>query len=156
MFRLRFGGFALSLSLTALLPRLAAAEQLSSPACGTENLLAGKLPSSHQDTRGNLYLPTDGAVAPEGAQWDAPVGVTFDTGAGSLTYDLGQVFPVSAFVVQADANDSYKIFGSVDGSTGSFKMLGEVDSVLNIGHGLRTRTLNLGPNNVRYLRIGEP
>jgi hypothetical protein len=137
--------------------RAAAAESLMSPNCGTENLLAGKLPWAHQDTRGNLYFPTDGAVAPEGAQWDAPVGVTFDTAAGSLTYDLGQPMPVSAFVVQADANDSYKIFGSLDGSAGSFKMLGEIPDVLaSAGHGLRTRSLNLSPTVVRYLRIGEP
>ena len=43
-------------------------------------------------------LPTDEAVAPEGAQWDAPVGVILDTPAGSLTYDLGAVRPVSSFL----------------------------------------------------------
>lgn len=145
----------LPLGVVSLPAPARAAEPLMSPACGTENLLAGRLPWAHQDARGSLYFPTDGAVAPEGAQWDAPVGVILDTGAGSLTYDLGQAMSVSAYVVQADANDSYKIFGSLDGSPGSFKLLAEVDSALNLGHGLRTRTLNVNPALVRYLRIGE-
>src|SRR5437763_5350353 len=99
----------------AALARPAAAEPMMSPAsCGTENLLAERLPWAHQDVRGNLRLPTDGAAAPEGAQWDAPVGVILETPAGSLTYDLGEPKMVSAFVIQADANDSYKLFGSLD------------------------------------------
>src|SRR4051812_30166414 len=133
----------------------AAAEPLMSSSCGTENLLAGRVPWQHQDTRGSLFFPTDGAAAPEGAQWDAPVGIILETPAGSLTYDLGQLLPVSAFAVQADANDSYKIFGSADGTPGSFKQLAEVDSVVNVGHGLRTRTLAVNPTLVRFVRIGE-
>src|SRR5437867_78447 len=124
----------LAVTALAAASRASAAEPLMSPICGNDNLVAGRFPSAYQDTRGNLRLPTDGAVGPEGAQWDAPVGVTFDTPAGSLTYDLGQPTVVSAFAVQADANDSYKIFGSVDGAVGSFKLIGEVDSVLQIGH----------------------
>jgi hypothetical protein len=156
MLRLGTAGiFAVLLSVAAVRPA-AAADGLMSAACGTENLLAGRLPSSQQDVRGNLRLPTDDAVAPEGAQWDAPVTVLFDTPAGSLTYDLGQVMAVSSFVVQADANDSYKIFGSAEGTPGSFKLLAEIDSVVNIGHGLRTRTLTTNTSQVRFLRIGEP
>jgi hypothetical protein len=136
--------------------RASADQGLMSPVCGTENLISGKVPWAYQDVRGNLRLPTDGAAAPEGAQWDAPVGITFDTAAGSLTYDLGQPMPISAFVVQADANDSYKIFGSSDGTPGSFKLIIEADSVLERGHGLRTRTLTTNPTMVRYVRIGEP
>src|SRR5215471_1639933 len=157
MRRSQFASIFAVVTLSALLPAVPAGaeEPLMSPTCGTENLLAGRLPWAHQDARGSLYYPTDGAVAPEGAQWDAPVGVILETGAGSLTYDLGQPMPVSAFLVQADANDSYKIFGSLDGSPASFKLLAEVDSVLDRGHGLRTRTLNLNRTFVRYLRIGE-
>jgi hypothetical protein len=70
-----------------------------------------------------------------------------------VTYDLGQPTPLSAFMVQADANDSYKIFGSLDGSASSFKVLGEIDTVS--GHGLRTRTIVVNSAEVRYLRIGE-
>jgi hypothetical protein len=159
MLRLGFSrSFAVLWAAVVLLGGAAAsaAEPLMSSSCGTENLLLGRVPWQHQDTRGSLFFPTDGAAAPEGAQWDAPVGVIFDTAAGSLTYDLGQMMPVSAFAVQADANDSYKIFGSPDGAPGTFKLLAEVDSVLNIGHGLRTRTLVVNPTLVRFVRIGEP
>jgi hypothetical protein len=153
---LRSVAFWGTLLALAVAPRAHAAEALTSPACGTENLLAGKLPSGQQDMRGNMSLVTDGAAAPEGAQWDAPVTVTFDTPAGSLTYDLGGPTPVSAFSIQADANDTYKIFGSLDGSPSSFKVLGEVENVVTIGHGLRTRPLTIDTTMIRYIRVGEP
>jgi hypothetical protein len=157
MSSLRHVAFSGTLALCALgLSAPAAAEVLSSPVCGTENLLAGKLPSSQQDIKGNLRLVTDAQAAPEGAQWDAPVAVTFDTPAGSLTYDLGRPTPVSAFSLQADANDTYKIFGSLDGTPGSFKVLAEIDNVVSVGHGLRTRPATIATTMVRYLRVGEP
>jgi hypothetical protein len=134
----------------------ASAEDLASPSCGTENLLSGKLPSSQQDIGRSLRLVTDESAAPEGAQWDAPPAVVFDTAAGSLTYDLGRPTPVSAFSVQADANDTYKIWGSLDAAPSSFKLLVEVENVVGIGHGLRTRPVTIGTTMVRYLRIGEP
>jgi hypothetical protein len=163
MLGLRFAGvfgvipaLALVAPLLAAPGRAAAAEPLMSPSCGTENLLAGKRPVGFQDVHGNPFLPTDGAVAPEGAQWDAPVGVIWDTGAGAITYDLGQPMPVSAFVVQADANDTYKIFGATEDKPDGYKLLVEIENVLNVGHGLRTRSVNVTPTLVRYLRIGEP
>jgi hypothetical protein len=129
----------------------------SSAECTTEDLLARRLPIGRQDVRGDIRLPTDGTAAPEGAQWDAPVGVTLDTPAGSLTYDLGSVREVRSFMVQADANDTYKIFGAEDNQPGAYKLLVEVDSVVATqGHGLRTRTATIDPTPVRYLRIGEP
>ena len=133
--------------------------QLSSPApssCGTENLLAGRMPSSQQAMSRDLRLVTDGQVAPEGAQWDAPPAVLFDLAAGSLTYDLGRPVPVSAFAVQADANDIYKIWGSLDGTPGTFKFLADVDNVVASGHGLRTRPVTIPSTLVRYLKLGEP
>jgi hypothetical protein len=126
---------------------------LFTPDCTTDNLLARRAAAQRQDVRGNFWLVTDEAVAPEGAQWDSPVAVILDTPAGSVTYDLGQATSVSAFYVQADANDSYKIFGSLDGTPQSFKVLAEVD--IAQGHGLRSRTLTTNPTMVRYLRIGE-
>src|SRR5258708_835478 len=124
-----------------------------SPDCGTDNVLSRKLPVSRQDARGNLALVTDGSGAPEGAQWDSPVAIILDTGAGSVTYDLGQAVPLTSFVVQADANDTYKIFGSLDGTPQSFKPLAEIDIVP--GHGLRTRTAVINATPVRFVRIGE-
>ncbi len=103
-------------AVLALVPSARAAEALFTPDCTTDNLLARKAPSQRQDLRGNFWLVTDEAVAPEGAQWDSPVAIVLDTPAGSVTYDLGQPTSVSAFYVQADANDTYKIFGSLDGT----------------------------------------
>jgi hypothetical protein len=143
----------LAVALAAWPLAVAAAEPNYSPDCGSDNLLSRKAPSSRQDTRGNLALVTDGAAAPEGAQWDSPVAITFDTAAGSVTYDLGTATPLTAFVVQADANDTYKILGSLDGSPQSFKLLADIDIVP--GHGLRTRTAIINATPVRYVRIGE-
>ena len=63
---------------------------------------------------------------------------------------------VSAFLLQADANDSYKVFGATENTPSSFKLLTEIDSVVNQGHGLRMRPVRIEPTAVRYIRIGEP
>ncbi len=143
----------LGVVMAASVPSAHAAEALFTPDCTTDNLLARKPPAQRQDLRGNFWLVTDEAVAPEGAQWDSPVAIVLDTPAGSVTYDLGQPTTVSAFYVQADANDTYKIFGSLDGTPNSFKLLVEVDTVP--GHGLRGRTPTINPTLVRFVRIGE-
>jgi hypothetical protein len=123
--------------------------------CGTENLLAGKKPSQSQDIKGDVVLVTDGQVGAEGTVWDAPVGVILETPSAQLTYDLGEPREVSAIVVQADANDTYKVRGSLDGSPASYKVLAELANVVDRGHGLRTRALEVPPTTVRYLRFGE-
>jgi hypothetical protein len=134
----------------------AAAESFSSSAeCTTENLLANRMPSGRQDVRGDLRLVTDSSAGPEGAQWDAPVGVILETPAGSITYDLGSVRPVSSFLLQADANDTYKIFGADVDRPDAYKLLVEIDNVVSTGHGLRTRTVTIEATPVRYLRVGE-
>jgi hypothetical protein len=148
------GLFTLLLPLLLVRP---AAAQMSSAECGTENLIAGRMPSGQQDAHGDVRLVTDGRVATEGAQWDTTSVVEFlDTPAGSLTYDLGVVRSVSAFLLQADANDSYKVFGATENTPSSFKLLTEIDSVVNLGHGLRVRPVRIEPTAVRYIRIGEP
>jgi len=134
-----------------------AAAQMSSAECGTNNLIANKLPSANADSHGDFRLVTDGRAAPEGAQWDAAgTGVFLDTPAGTITYDLGIVRSVSAFVLQADANDSYKVFGAIENTPSAYKLLTEIEAVVNIGHGLRTRPVRIEPTAVRYIRIGEP
>ncbi len=132
----------------------------SSPAaaapCGPENLLAGRRPSATQQVLRHLALMTDGAVAPEGAQWDAPVVVTLEGGTSSVTYDLGRPRAISVLLLQADANDVYKISGSDDGTAASFKVLAEMANVVeSAGHGLRTRAVGIPTTTVRYLRVGE-
>ncbi|MEO8212105.1 MAG: discoidin domain-containing protein [Myxococcales bacterium] len=124
-------------------------------ACTTDNLLAGKRPSQLQDVRGEAGLITDGSVAPEGAQWDAPVGVVLETGASSVTYDLGQPTPITGLYLQADANDTYKVQGSPDGTPGSFKLVVEIENASDRGHGLRGRSVKIPAMTVRYLRVGE-
>jgi len=124
-------------------------------ACGTENLLAGKLPWQQHELRGNGAVVTDGAAGPEGAPWDASVAVQLDTRGAFLTYDLGQARSVSAFLLQGDANDSYTISGSLDGTAGSYRPLAEAVNVVDRGHGLRTRLIVEAPATVRFLRVGE-
>ena len=135
----------------AAFPSLAAA---AAP-CGTENLLAGKKPSASQAIKGDLGLVTDGNVAPEGADWNVPLGVTLENANSSVTYDLGEERTISAVVAQADANDTYKVMGSVDGSPASFKLLVELANVVSTGHGMRTRATQVPPTSVRYIRIGD-
>ena len=123
--------------------------------CGTENLLAGKMPSASQAIKGDLNLVTNGQAAPEGADWNSPVGVTLENATSSITYDLGEERTISAVVAQADANDTYKVMGSVDGSPASYKLIVEIANVVANGHGLRTRATQVPPTNVRYIRIGD-
>jgi hypothetical protein len=144
---------ALATASLAAAPVARGAEGLFSPNCTTANLVAHRLPVDSLAVRGNAGLVTDEHVAPEGAQWDSPVAIVFEMPSGVVTYDLGQPTPVSAFYVQADANDTYKIFGSLTGAPDSFKTLVEIDMVT--GDGLRGRTATVSPTVVRFLRIGE-
>ncbi len=57
-------------AMAAAVPSARAAEALFTPDCSTDNLLARKQPAQRQDLRGNFWLVTDEAVAPERAQWD--------------------------------------------------------------------------------------
>ena len=90
-----------------------------------------------RDVTGNPALVTDGNTVPEGAVWDGPAAIKLEGTAGSLSYDLGKPTPVSAFILQADANDSYKVSGSSDGKT--FNLLVQAANLVDRGHGMRTR-----------------
>jgi hypothetical protein len=117
-------------------------------------LLAGKRPIASPGVRGAVALATDEQRAPEGAIWNAPLAVILETGASSLTWDLGAPAVVRAAWLQADNNDSYTLFGSNDGQT--FRTLGRMGPVP--GDGLRGRTLDLGgarDEAIRFVRIGE-
>jgi hypothetical protein len=119
--------------------------------CPQGNLLAARQPWAWQDLRGRKELATDGVKAPEGTLWDAPLAVVLDTGVATITWDLGDVYPLAAAWIQADANDSYGLWGSIDGH--DFTALGNIQPVE--GHGLRGRALGLGGTRVRFLRFGE-
>jgi spermidine synthase len=130
-----------------------AAERAGVDSCSTANLLAGKLPKEQVEARGDAALVTDGAIVPEGAEWDAPEAITIDSRAGSLTYDLGQPTTVGAIFVEADANDLYLVSGSLDGAPGSFKLIAQAANVVEQGPGLRNRAMTIVPQRFRYLRI---
>jgi hypothetical protein len=120
--------------------------------CRPGNLLAGKAPRFWQDIRGDRALATDEAVAPEGSMWNSTPALTLETGAASLTWDLGAVYGLQAIYVQADANDVYHLWGSVDGR--QYRPLPQVDPTEGV-HGLRSRKLALGGVPVRFLRFGD-
>jgi spermidine synthase len=145
----------LSVASVASTADAAPAAAAAPAACGTENLLAGKLPSQQRELVGSPALVTDGAVVADGAQWDGPAGVRLEGAAGSITYDLGKPTSVSAIHLQADANDSYRITGSLDGQSGTFKQLIQAPNVVDRGHGMRSRSLQFAPETVRYIRVGE-
>ena len=86
--------------LLFLAPPLARADYSPVAACPIGNLLAGKRPVAWVETRRELDLLTDETVSPEGSMWDAPVAVLLDTGASSVTWDLGAPTTVSALAVQ--------------------------------------------------------
>jgi len=141
---------ATAIGIVALAP--ARAQDSSSPAaCPAGNLLANKRPARWQDVRGDVGLVTDSTITPEGAIWNAPLAVVLDTGASTLTYDLQATVSVQAVYAQADANDTYHVWGSADGS--AFRLLGRIEPVAD--HGLRGRTLSVDGAPVRYLRFGE-
>ena len=83
--RLRTIALLSTLGTLVLAARPAHAQQMTPATCGTENLLAGRLPSAQQAMSRDLRLVTDGQAAPEGAQWDAPPAVLFDLAAGAST-----------------------------------------------------------------------
>ena len=119
--------------------------------CPSGNLLAGKKPVNWKDTRRNRMMLTDGKVTVEGGIWNASEALLFDTGAATVTWDLGRVVNVSVLLAQADANDRYTFWGSVDGRR--YEELGKIGEVK--GHGLRRRALNINPKPVRFIRFGE-
>jgi hypothetical protein len=145
-----------SLLLTVpVLMSLAHAAPVAAAPCGSENLLAGKQPYALSHVNGNPAQLTDGVVGQEGAQWDAPIVVTLAKGTSTVTFDLGEPRQISALFMQGDANDIYKISGSMDGAEGSFRPLGEFPNVVLTGHGLRSRAVEITPATVRYLQIGN-
>ena len=145
----RLSCFLFLLTLSASLKARADYSPLA--ACPAGNLLAGRRPVAWIDTKRDLALLTDEAVTPEGAVWDAPAAVVLDTGASSVTWDMGEPTTISALAIQADANDTYTVWGSLDDR--DYRVLGRITPVPD--HGLRLRTIETGGVASRYLRIGE-
>ena len=149
------GGICFAFVLVLVLAQVAsaparAAEQAAT-SCPPGNLLAGKRPIAWRDIRGRLEAATDEVKAPEGAIWNTPLAAVLDTGAATLTWDLGATVALQAAWIQADNNDAYTLWGSDDGHL--WRSLGRVGPVPD--QGLRGRTLALGGTRARYLRFGE-
>src|SRR5664279_2306934 len=144
-------GLALVAALTVDRAARAAEHTAASGAseCNTSNLLAGRSPSAAQEVAGNAVLVTDGVIAPEGTPWDSPDAVRLAGTSAFLIFDLGGTHKVSALYLQADANDTYTISGSRDGKPGSFRVLTEFANVVDRGHGLRARSLQIEPTTLR-------
>src|SRR5262249_42687886 len=115
--------------------------------CTSDNLIAGKVPSQQRDVTGNPLLVTDGKAVQAGAVWDGPAAVKLESTAASLTYDLGKPTVVGALFLQADANDTYKVSGSSDGQT--FTLLVQAANLVDRGHGMRSRAMQIEPTTVR-------
>lgn len=121
--------------------------------CTSEDLLAGLAPWQQSGLRGAAALMTDQQAPPDGARWDAPAATQFDGASAGATYDLGAPRRIGALVLQADANDTYRLTGSIDGAPDSFRLIAEVANVVDRGPGLRTRAVQVMPVTARYLRI---
>ncbi|MFL5304762.1 MAG: fused MFS/spermidine synthase [Polyangia bacterium] len=150
-----------AVSVTARLLTVVLAASLASTAhaaasgtCDGTNLLSGRRPVASTAVTGDPALVTDGAVVAEGAVWDGPPMLKLQPG-GSLTYDLGQPRSIGAVYLEADANDTYTLSGSPDGSPGTFKVLTIVANVVERGPGVRARAVEVAPATVRYLRVGD-
>lgn len=147
---IRWASTSCSLVLLAALatpPALRA--QASAADCGAADRLAGRMATGHAGAAPALALLTDGQVLSEGAAWNSPGAVPL--GAGErFAFDLGDALPLRALLLQADANDSYLVEGSLDGV--AFERLGLLPELGEL-HGLRTRALGLAGAPVRFLRL---
>ena len=130
---------------------------MSSAECGTDNLIANRMPQrAARTSAATCAWSTDGQAAPEGAQWDAP-GRRVPGHARRLADLRPRVGAVGVGVRAAGRRQrQLQDFGATEDTPSAYKLLIEVDSVVNVGHGLRTRPVRIEPTAVRYVRIGEP
>jgi hypothetical protein len=123
----------------------------SSPACPAGNLLLGKTRWQWVNTPRSERI-NDGVAVNEGAVWNSVQAALLEVPTSTVTWDLGQVVPLHSAWVQADANDEYTIWGSVDAR--QFREIGRVQPLEGV-HGLRSRVVQLGGAAARYFRFGE-
>ncbi|MDX2015306.1 MAG: hypothetical protein SFW67_34255 [Myxococcaceae bacterium] len=90
----------------------------------------------------------DGRAEYEGAPWDSQLAAILQPD-GMLEWDLGEVKPVEAALIQGDNNDDFILWGSVDGSFFSPIWRAPQDAMA----GLRTRTTTTLKTQARYLRL---
>ncbi|MCA3011028.1 MAG: hypothetical protein INH41_01370 [Myxococcaceae bacterium] len=100
--------------------------------------------------RGVVRSPVvrDGRAEYEGAPWDSQLAAILQPD-GVLEWDLGEVKPIEAALLQGDNNDDFILWGSVDGSFFSPLWRAPQDAMA----GLRTRTTTSLKAQARYLRL---
>lgn len=84
----------------------------------------------------------------EGAPWDSQMAAILQPD-GMLEWDLGQTYPIEAALLQADNNDDFILWGSLDGNFFQPLWRAPQDAMA----GLRTRTTKNLKAQARYLRL---
>ena len=121
---------------------------LSLPALAADgNLLAGKAPTRFEGITEPQRI-TDGVAAPDGDEWRSTRTSVISPN-GFAIWDLGEVKPIRAALLQGDNNDDYLLEGSADGN--DWTALWRVHTVGDSGMQLRTiRSLD---GSARYVRL---
>ena len=118
------------------------------PALAAEgNLLAGKQPMRSEGITETQRM-TDGVAAPEGDEWKS-TRTSIISKDGYAIWDLGEVKPVRAAMLQGDNNDDYLLEGSLDNVTWA-----PLWSVHTVGDpGLRLRAIRTLDTQARYVKL---
>lgn len=121
---------------------------LSLPAAAADgNLLKGLVPIKAENVTDTQRM-TDGLASPEGDTWKSTRTAVIPVGA-SVVWDLGEVKPMKAAMLQGDNNDDYLLEASVDGN--AWVPLWRVHTVNDAGMRLRqSRELD---GSGRYVRL---
>jgi hypothetical protein len=114
----------------------------------SQSLLAGK-PPTHAEGITSPSLITDGRLAGEGEDWNAPTAAVLQSDRAFIDYDLGQSMPIGAAYLQGDNNDDYVVSVSEDGS--NFRELWVARPVNAMG--LRARTASGLGGQGRWIRL---
>src|SRR4029077_19046582 len=114
----------------------------------SETLLAGKQPARAEGVA-RPELITDGALAAEGASYDAHAATALSSESSSVTYDLAPPARIQSAFLQGDNNDDYVLSGSDDGT--NFRELWIARPVG--APGLRARSTEELGGHARWLRL---
>lgn len=97
---------------------------------------------------------TDSTIVQEGSPYSLDRCVRFRTGAGSITYDLGDTLPIAAVFLQGNAGSAYSLQGSDDGV--AFREIWRSPAGDLRQPGMRSRHGTFWDVRARYVRVGEP
>lgn len=103
---------------------------------------------------GSAAVLTDSTIVTEGSPYDRSRCVRFLTGAGSVTYDLGDTLPIAAVFLQAHAGSAYSLQVSDDGA--AFQEIWRTPAGEPGRAGMRSRHHTFWDVRARYVRVGEP